>query len=125
MCGQPLAEHPPHATALPEKVGQAPVQTLRSVKRRKKKVRCRRTLKGKGTPVGEACKPTNFQAEPQLWPDLPVDQTTVEDGAYEPVVLHELPEHPQEAPESGANAFACRPLHLKELVEVINQLVPH
>jgi CheY-like chemotaxis protein len=30
----------------------------------------------------------------------------------------------QEALACGANAFACKPLHLRELLEVINQLVP-
>lgn len=34
------------------------------------------------------------------------------------------PKITQEALASGANCFACKPLHLRELLEVINQLVP-
>jgi DNA-binding response OmpR family regulator len=35
------------------------------------------------------------------------------------------PKITQEALAAGANAFACKPLHLKELVSVMNQLVFH
>jgi DNA-binding response OmpR family regulator len=35
------------------------------------------------------------------------------------------PKITQEALASGANAFACKPLHLRELVEMISQLVPN
>jgi CheY-like chemotaxis protein len=36
----------------------------------------------------------------------------------------DTPKITQEAMEKGANAFACKPLHLKELLAVINQWVP-
>ena len=35
------------------------------------------------------------------------------------------PQVTEEALASGANAFACKPLHLRDLVEVMNQLVTH
>jgi CheY-like chemotaxis protein len=36
----------------------------------------------------------------------------------------DTPQITQEALASGANAFACKPLHLRELMELMNQLVP-
>jgi AmiR/NasT family two-component response regulator len=35
------------------------------------------------------------------------------------------PKVTQEALAGGANAFACKPLHLKELVRLMDQLVLH